>query len=100
MFGARVDLDGYNHPISFVDTMEPRRIDRVGIDLTDTNPHDLFRVLRSNLGIHLGILLAAVANEHEMPLGHPLDHVVDDPELAFSTNDESLDEFITKPKPL
>jgi hypothetical protein len=74
-------------------------MDRVCIDLTNANTNDLFRLLRSNLGIHFGILFTVIANEHEMPLGHPLDHVVNDPELALATNNESLDQFITEAKP-
>lgn len=80
--------------------MQPGWVDGVCIDLTDANPDDLFGVFRSDLGVHLGIFFTAIANEYEMPLRHPLDHVVNHPELALATDDKSFDQFISKPKPL
>jgi len=100
LLGVGIDLDRSDHSVAFVDLVQTGSIDGVGVDLTDADPDNLFGILRCDLGVHLRILLAAVADEHKMPVGHAFDHVIDHSEFAFASDDQPFfNQLIPEPKP-
>ena len=100
LLGVGIDLDRSDHPVAFVDLMQTGSIDGVGVDLADADTDDLFGILRCDLGVHLRILLAAVADEHKVPVGHALDHVIDHSEFAFASDDQPFfNQLIPESKP-
>ena len=100
LLGVGIDLDRSDHSVAFVDLVQTGSIDGVGVDLADADPDDLFGILRCDLGIHLRVLLAAVADEHKVPVGHALDHVIDHSEFAFTSDDQPFfNQLIPESKP-
>lgn len=94
------DLDGDSFGVTPIDFCQPGFIERVLVDLSDTDSRDLFGVLGSDLGIHLGILFAAVPNQDKLALRQSLDDPADDPCLALAANNAPpLEQFIAQTEP-
>lgn len=94
------DLDGYGSGIAPIDFCQPHFVERILGDLTDTDSRDLFGVLGSDLGIHLGIFFTAVSHEDELALRQSLHDPANDPSLALAANDAPpLEQFIAQSEP-
>ena len=94
------DLDGDGFGVAPIDFCQPGFIERVLVDLSDADSRDLFGVLGSDLGIHLGILFAAVPNQDKLALRQSLHDPANDSCLALAANNAPpLEQFIAQTEP-
>ncbi len=61
---------------------------------------NLIGELGGEFGVDFGISFAAVSDQHELPLGHAIDHSRDDATFAFTPQQSpSFEDFVSQLKP-
>jgi hypothetical protein len=93
------ELDG-DRLASHEDAPKPFAFHGALRQIPDQHMADLIRVLGGEFGVDFGISFAAVSDQHEFSLGHPIDHSRDDAPFALSSQQSPpFEDFVSQLKP-